>query len=151
MVKIKEFIKENQQLYFHGSMTEHPVGFILTPREEEYEKNWGDTDFYHILEIYRPKHMIAHKKAVFMIDNADDVDIAGGGTEYLFTVEPLGRIERHDLNWGSTVSILMDTDPDNIEEIQQAAENYWNGVPHHSESVWEYLTTSARIVAVEPY
>jgi hypothetical protein len=151
MVKIKEFIIESEQLYYHGSSTKLPVGFILTYRDEEYENDWGDTDFYHILEIYRPEHMIAHKKAVFMTDNIDDIDIASGGSEWLFTVQPLGKVEKHDMNWGSEVSMLMDTDPNNYEAIEQAAKNYWNGVPHTNESVWEYLTSSARIVAVEPY
>jgi hypothetical protein len=151
MVKIREFIAESQHLYYHGSMNELPVGTVLTPRSEEYEAAWGDTDFYKILEIYRPEEMLAHKDAIFMCDNPDDIDNAGGGTDWIFTVSPLGRVERHDLNWGSEISCLMDTDPNNIPLIEETALNYWRGVPHHSESVWEYLTPKAKIVAVEPY
>ncbi len=33
----------------------------------------------------------------------------------------------------------------------QAAKNYWNGVPHHDENVWEYLTPKAEILKVEEY
>ena len=78
MVKIREFINENQRLYYHGSNDELPVGFVLKPRSTEYEAAWGDTDFYRILEIYRPEHMLSHKDAIFMCDNPDDVDNAGG-------------------------------------------------------------------------
>jgi hypothetical protein len=37
------------------------------------------------------------------------------------------------------------------EQVQAAAENYWAGVPHPNETVWEYLTPRARIVKVESY
>lgn len=136
--------------FYHGSSDPLPVGTVLTPRDN-YEANWSNTDFYAVLEHFRPPHMLAHKNAVFMCDNPDDIDNAGGGTDWLFTVQPLGPVERHDLNWGSEVSMLVSDDPDDLDAIQQAAENYWNGVPHHDETVWEYLTPSARIVAVEEY
>jgi len=36
-------------------------------------------------------------------------------------------------------------------EVKNAAKKYWAGVPHYNESVWEYLTPSAKITAVEEY
>ena len=137
--------------FYHGSMTELPVGTVLTARDE-YEQDWGNADFYRALEFYRPADKLAHKDAVFMCDNPDDVDLAGGGTDWLFTVIPQGRVERHDLNWGSEVSMLI-SDGYTIDstEVKHAAENYWAGVPHTDEQVWEYLTPSAKIIAVEEY
>ena len=144
-------IKNNQTKYYHGSMDELPVGTVLTPRDN-YEDNWSGTDFYAALEHYRPNHMLAHKQSVFMCDNADDVDLAGGGTEWLFTVEPQGKVERHDINWGSEISMLIGDGYDvNTPEVKHAATNYWNGIPHTDEQVWEYLTPAAKIIAVEPY
>lgn len=144
-------IKNNQTKYYHGSMDELPVGTVLTPRDN-YEDNWSGTDFYAALEHYRPKHMLAHKHRLFMCDNADDVDLAGGGTEWLFTVEPQGKVERHDINWGSEISMLIGDGYDvNTPEVKHAATNYWNGIPHTNEQVWEYLTPAAKIIAVEPY
>ena len=92
--------------------------------------------------------MLAHKNAVFMCDNDQDIDCAGGGTEYLMVVKPLGKIEKHDLNWSSEISCLIS---ENASEdlIKQAAENYWYGIPHHNKNVWEYLTPEAVILAVE--
>lgn len=138
-------------IFYHGSMEKLPVGTLLTPRNE-YEENWNKTDFYNILEMYRPKEMLAHKESVFMCDNPDDVDNAGGGTEYLFTVKPLGKIEKHDVNWGSEISMLLsDGHEFDSEEIMDAANNYWKGIPHINESVWEYLTPKAEIIKVEEY
>lgn len=144
-------LTENSQ-YFHGSMNYLPVGTILTPRMDEYEKDWSGTDFYNILEKYRPKNMLSHKESVFMVDNEDDIDLAGGGTDWLFTVKPLGPIQKHDMNWSSEISMLV-SDGYSIDstEIINAANNYWKGVPHHNESVWEYLTTKAEIIRVEEY
>lgn len=144
-------INNNSNTYYHGSMEELPIGTILTPRDN-YEAAWGNTSFYAALEHYRPHHILGHRQAVFMCDNPDDVDLAGGGTEWLFTVEPQGKIERHDLNWGSEISMLIDDGYDiNSHEVANAAKNYWDGVPHTDEQVWEYLTPAAKIIAVEPY
>jgi len=143
--------KKAQITYYHGSMDYLPVGTILTPRDD-YEKRWGDTDFYYILEKYRPKDMISHSSAVFMVGNDEDLDLAGGGTEYVFTIVPNGKVERHDLNWGSEISMLVSNGlSQESEEIKLAAYNYWAGVPHKDESVWEYLCTSATITHVEEY
>lgn len=137
--------------FYHGSMERLEIGTILTPRSN-YEQNWSNTDFYAALEKYRPINMLGHKNSVFMCDNSDDIDLAGGGTEWLFTVIPLGKIERHDLNWGSEISCLVsDGHSIDSEEVKNAAINYWNGTPHHDENVWEYLTPSAKIVKVEEY
>jgi len=98
-----------------------------------------------------------------MCDNPDDIDNAGGGTEYLFTVQPLGPVQKHDINWGSEIEMIVsehygedgDDDVSTSSElenkIKQCALNYWNGVPHPNESVWEYLTPQAKILAVEEY
>ena len=144
-------VKNTSTIYYHGSMEELPVGTVLTPRDN-YEADWGNTDFYAVLEYYRPQHMLGHKQAVFMCSDPDDVDLAGGGTEWLFTVEPQGKIERHDLNWGSEISMLIgDGYEINSPEVENAAKNYWAGAPHTGEQVWEYLTPAAKIIAVEPY
>jgi hypothetical protein len=137
--------------FYHGSYERLDVGTILTPRGAAYEADWKDTDFYAILETHRPPEMLAHKDAVFLCDNEDDVDNAGGATDWLFTVEPLtDRLEKHDLNWCSEISGLVGPNQDDVA-IAHAAQNYWAGVPHTNESVWEYLTPSARIIAVEEY
>jgi hypothetical protein len=151
MNTFKKYLENKQALFFHGSMDKLPVGTILTPRND-YEENWGNTDFYAALEKHRPFTMLSHKQSVFMCDNPDDVDLAGGGTEWLFTVEPLGIVQKHDLNWGSEVSFLI-SDGHQIDspEVKEASLNYWNGIPYHDENIWEYLTPKAKILKVEEY
>ncbi len=145
-------VDEMNQVFYHGSSNKLPVVTVLTPRGDNYEKDWQHTDFYDVLERYRPKDKLAHKNSVFMVGDPDDVDLAGGATDWLFTVKPLGPVQRHDLNWSSEISMLIgdgyDSDSD---EVKQAAVNYWKGVPHYNENVWEYLTTSAEILNVEEY
>ena len=121
MITFRQFLESSGKIFYHGSMDYLPAGTILTPRNE-YEKHWQNTDFYKPLEMYRPPHMLAHKDSVFMCDNIDDIDLAGGGTEYVFTVQPIGKIEKHDLNWSSEISALVGdgkhiTDP----EVKEAA------------------------------
>jgi hypothetical protein len=150
-MRAQEFLTEALRKFYHGSFDNLPVGTILTPRDN-YESNWQHTDFYAPLEKYRPSNMLSHRQSVFMCDNPDDVDLAGGATDWLFTVEPQGPVQRHDLNWGSEISMLIgDGYSIDSPEVKQAAENYWAGVPHTDENVWEYLTPAAKITHVEPY
>lgn len=150
-MKLKALFEVSGRKFYHGSMKYLPVGTILTPRDN-YESNWGHTDFYKILEKYRPKNMLSHSQSVFMVGNDEDIDLAGGGTEYVFIVEPLDKVQKHDMNWSSEISMLI-SDGHKIDDpkVIEAANSYWNGNPHYNESVWEYLTTKAKILAVEEY
>lgn len=151
-MRIFELVKKDKKIYYHGSNIKLPVGTILTGRGHIYDDNWGDTDFYNILEKYRPKDMIAHRDAVFMVDNDNDLDVVGGGTEYVFILEPLDKIEKHDINWSSEISMLISEGyGSNDDLIKKAAKNYWLGIPHPNESVWEFLTKKARIIDVEDF
>jgi hypothetical protein len=142
------FLKNRKMKFLHASLNKLEVGTVLRPRDD-YEERWGNTDFYKALERYRPKHMLSHKESVFMCHSAEDLDNCIGG-EYIFEVIPDTRIEKHDLNWSSEVSCLVcDNAPE--EKIKQAALNYWNGIPHPNESIWEYLTPKAIIKKVYLY
>lgn len=144
-----EFAVEAKQKYYHGSYDELPIGTVLTPGGDNYESSWGGTPFYGPLEKFRPPEKLAHKEGVFMVGDIDDVDVAGGATDFIYVVEPVGEVQKHDLNWGSEISGLMDDGMQpNDKEVKQAADNYWNGRPHDNEQVWEYLAPRAKIVAV---
>jgi len=137
--------------FYHGSFDKLPVGTILTPRTN-YINNWKHTDFYDPLETHRPTNMLAHHQAVFMVGTDEDIDLSGAATEWIFIVQPLGPVQRHDMNWSSEISSLIGLGHDvDSEEISFAAQNYWNGIPHVDEQVWEYLTSSAKILSVEAY
>lgn len=144
-------LTEQSKIYYHASLTELPIGTILTPRSD-YESIWRIADFYYPLEEYRPKNMLSHKESVFMGETEEDAELGAGGAEWIFTVKPLGKVEKHDLNWGSEISMLIgDGYKKESKEVATAARNYWSGVPHPNESVWEYLTPKAEILSVESF
>jgi hypothetical protein len=142
-------LMESKTVYYHGSYNELPVGTVLHP-SDEYDDKWSDASF-KVLEQHRPVGTLAHRQAVFMAATPQDVDNLGGATDWLFTVKPNGPVVRYDQSWVSVISELLDDNPPDSPAVIQAATNYWASVKNGSECVWEYLTTSATIVAVEEY
>lgn len=151
MITFTQFVETiEDKPYYHGSFNKLSVGTVMNGRREDYEKDWGDNPWYQILHTHKPAGMLHHKNAVFMTDNVDDLDATGSPTDWIFTLKALGPVEKHDMNWISEIeALLSDGKKQDDEEIIRAAINYWNGTPHHNESVWEYLTPSAKIVKVE--
>lgn len=128
-------------MFYHGSDHHYsPIGTILLQSLSSYLP----------LEHYRPTGMLSHREAVFMCDSDEDLDAAGGGTEWVFTVKPLGPVQKHDMNWGSEISMLLEEYDISDSQIEEAALNYWHGVPS-VDPLWEYLTPSALILNVEEF
>lgn len=145
-MNFRNWFESVQRKYYHATNKNFPIGFILLPNPE-YQQKWEKTDFYSVLEKHRPPHMLRHANAVFMVDDLETIDATGAPINYIYEVQPLGPVQQHDLNWSHEISMLLDLGG-TPEEIAKAAENYWNGVPHYNETAWEFLTTSARIVAL---
>jgi hypothetical protein len=145
---MREFTRPSQ--LFHGSYDgSFEPGTVLKARPHIYEEAWQGTDFYAILERHRPEGLLPHKGSVFMVGDEDDVDLSGGPIDVIYLVEPLGKLQRHDLNWSSEISCLMsELGPNGAdsEEVNKAAKAYWNGDPHHDENVWEYLAPAMKII-----
>ena len=135
--------------FYHASPIPWEEGKVLAGRLDDYEHDWIDTDFYGILEKHRPRDSIGHRDAVFMCDNDDDLDAAGGSTDWVLVVEPLGPVERHDMNWSSAISCAV-SDGASENEILLFARNYWDGVPS-DDPLWEYLTKSVRVISCEKF
>lgn len=138
--------------FFHGSSLPIDPGVTLSPRRDAYHRDWSGTDFYAALERWRPEGALAHRAAVFMVSEIDDIDLAGGSTEWCLEVQPIGEVTRHDLNWSSLISCLV-SEGHGIEsaEVRAAAEAYWSGRPSEDENVWEYLVAEAVVLRCEPY
>lgn len=139
--------------YYHGSYNPLPIKTILTPNYRSYREVIND-DSHSKLEQFKPNNFLSRNNAIFMTNNPDDIDLAGGPTDHIYIVQPLGKIEKHDLNWMSEIDLIISEAYDNnqqennetIEKVKNAAINYWNGTPHYNESVWEFLTPSAIII-----
>lgn len=143
---------KKQEVFYHGSYDALDVGTVMKGRGEAYEATWMEAGFYSILERYRPEGCLAHKDAVFMVSEIDDIDNVGGATDWILEVLPGGPVSKHDVNWCSEISCLTSDGFDiDSSEIRHAAEQYWNGVPHANESVWEYLTASVTVLKSYEY
>jgi hypothetical protein len=144
-------LTESSNIFYHSSANELDVGTILTGRGSDYDRDWGYVPFFEVLERYRPANKLSHRDAVFMVGNEDDLDSAGGSTEYVFTLKALGSVSKHDMNWSSRIASMVDDGLDYDDtRIKQAAEKYWSGEPT-DDPLWEYLTTKAEILAVEEF
>lgn len=139
---------EPKAIYYHGSYDELPEGSVMKGRGDAYEASWKDTDFYPVLERYRPEGCLAHRDAVFMVESIDDIDNAGGATDWVLEVAPVGETTRHDMSWSSEISCLL-SDGHAVEsaEVAKAADNYWRGVVHADGPLWEVIAREAVVVA----
>ena len=137
---------ENIPFLFHGSYDDEnipEVGDTLSGREEEYEKDWQTMGYvYKRLEELRPEDCIAHKNAVFMCDNVQDIDNCGGGTDIVMIVIPYGDVFRHDLSWLTLAEMALEEN--DHEAIDSCIKSYWAG--ERNEGVFEYLARGAFII-----
>lgn len=138
--------------YYHGSQSEFPVGFILTPQPGGYAMldEDGIAEVEAILERYRPSEKIARREAVYMVRDPDEIDMAGGYLDFVYTVIPIGAVEASDMGWYSELdAYAIDDMLDN--EVRRLAEGYWSGKPFPRDrgSLFEYRARSAEIVTVE--
>lgn len=142
---------QRPEKFYHGSYENFfQAGDELCALPASYEKNWAGTGFYDVLEHYRPKDKLAHKHAVFMVDNIDDVDNAGAPTDAIYEVEPIGDVQRYDMNWSTEISGIIACDGAeawHTDRVKGIAEAYWSGLPYPDrDSVWEYLAPRMKIV-----
>lgn len=146
--KYIEYIKEDfdtNKKYYHGSYDLLPIGTILKPHDKSYTKI-NDVQLEEIMEKYKPKDKLSRYDSVFMVDDIDLIDSAGGSIDFIYLVEPLGKIEKSDLNWYTEIDMIT---PEHNEKLEKKyAENYWNGIPYDDfdSSVFEYRTPLAKII-----
>lgn len=141
---------------YHGSRVEFSAGTILAPQADGYV-SYPDADEQHnlteqVLERHRPQGCVSRFGAVFLIDNPDLIDYAGGYTDYIYEVEPLGPVTRCNLAWYSELyaicedAVLSESYSTETPEMIEAALHYWNADPRDSSDLYEFLTDRARVV-----
>jgi hypothetical protein len=138
-----------QLLLYHGSQKKFPIGFTLLPQSDGYaaSQNEDIANTEQILEAHRPPHCLPRSKSVFLVGDPEEIDFAGGYTDFIYRVEPIGRVEKNDMDWYGQLSCVMWDEEDDPEAVR-LAENYWNGTPsdHSENSLFEYRAGSAKIV-----
>lgn len=141
------------RILYHGSREEFPPGFVLEPQPGGYA-DLPDEDIAEveaIVEAHRPPGMIPRREAVFMVDDPEMIDSAGGYDDHVYEVEPIGQAEASDMAWYSELSVYWIDMPE--DERRRLAEGYWSGdpFPDKSRGLFEYRARSARVVReVEP-
>lgn len=138
---------------YHASRLYHPIGEMLVPMPG-YDSRWGMCSFYRILESLKPEGMLSHHQAVFLCDNMDDLDNAGGIIDFIYAVSPEAVPERHDMFWSTKITCLADELGLPLEQCIQhpdiiaAAHNYWQSIASDM-PLWEYLVPKAVVLALE--
>ena len=125
---------EINNVYYHLSLTKLKLGTILVPSHSK--DKW--IDIVQFLEKYRPSNMLSHDMAVFM---CDDYDFYYEYDDWLYEVNPLGIIQKHNMGWYSEI----DWNDVNSKENRIVAENYWSG-KDYIDGTWEYMTPKAKII-----
>jgi hypothetical protein len=146
-----QYFENTTKRYFHGSRFQLPVGFKITPQKNGYTSHPETQKAERLLEKYRPTNKLSRSQSVFLVDDPELIDFAGGYEDYIYEVQPVGKVEKSDLSWYSEIEsipsggIYLDSYE---EEIKQCALNYWNDVPYYKpeNSLFEYRTPAAIII-----
>ena len=133
---------------YHGSRTLFPVGFILTPQPNGYVHQ--EIELEKVVEQHRPADRISRFESVFMVDDPELIDAAGGYEDHIYIVEPIGPIEKSDLAWYTEASTFDPEHESGKEQARLCCLNYWNTIqyPEEENSLWEYRARSARIIGI---
>ena len=136
---------------FHGSYKSFHVGFRLLLQKDGYTSYEEVQKIEDLFEKYRPENKTSRKHSVFLTDDIDNIDGAGGYTDYIYLVNPESNPEASDLAWYSEADSLYDGEESPSEELLNAITMYWNGTPYHtpSQSNFEYRCKSALITDID--
>ena len=143
MKHLKTFESHNNIALYHGSMSEFPIGFELLPQEDGYVHDEGSKIDEDFLEKFRPSDKLSRFKSVYLIDDIDLIEDAGGYEDFIYEVSYDYISEKSDLAWYSEMSMAEDMD-----RKEECAKNYWSGIIFEEldYSLFEYRVPSAKII-----
>jgi hypothetical protein len=126
--------------FYHGSRRPLPVGVTLRARTSEghFRKSIEDA-----MEEARPAGVPSRLSSFFLVDGRDLIRDAGGSTDYVYRVTPVGVYSKHHNGWMGSVYDAMipflrhgasqeekDEATPKLVHIGEWAHNYWEGVPY---------------------
>ncbi len=130
-------------MYYHGSNHYFSEKFIKPVNE--YTSSESVKDIEELFESVRPSHCIPRTNCVFLTKSIEDIDYAGGYTDYIYLVS-VENINSSDLAWYSKASCQL-SDGD-IQGAIKSAIKYWSGdifeIAKHS--LFEYRSNCALII-----
>jgi hypothetical protein len=143
--------------FYHGSKKDFPVGFVLTPQADGYVHGvYGDESdqlirkIEKILEENRPPTRISRLQSVFLVAQAGKIEHAGGQSDYIYLVEPIGAAEESCLWWYQELENLAFQPRLRQSAAKIAAMNYWNNVPppEGKPATYEFRCRKAKILTI---
>lgn len=132
---------------YHGTHYLLPCAFELKPQDNGYAHQPETQKLEDFIELHRPFEKLSRKKSVFLSDDIDLIDPAGGYTDAVYMVE-VEKAEKSDLAWYTHAQVMLEEG--NAYEAEQAAINYWSGIPFGvtAERCPEYRCNTATVVTI---
>ena len=140
--------------FYHGSRHRLPVGEVLRARTNE---GWFRKPIEEAVEEGRLAAVPSRLSSFFLVDDRKEISVAGGSTDYVYRVKPIGVYSKHHHGWlGNVYDAMMpfirhgarqeekDAATPMLVHIGEWVHNYWEGVPYRhrpnqAKSTWEFL------------
>lgn len=90
------------------------------------------------LEARRPPGCLPRQQSLYL-------GLAPGDGEFVYSVEPIGKVDRHHTSW---LKRLQTTNIANQGEIDQLVQGYWSGqpIPEAQDEPWEYRALRIKVL-----
>ena len=135
--------------YYHGASKPLKVGSLI--KAKQWKTEFSDKysvdkiNFEDFVDKLKPANKPSRLKCLYTVSDVEDLNSAGASEDYIYEVDPIGRVHKADFGWLSEIIGLM-FDGEKLENNKKAiqfAKNYWNSVPcdiSDVETPWEYLS-----------
>jgi hypothetical protein len=136
------------------------VGATLKARETQ---GWFPEAIEGAMEAGRPSDVPSRLSSFFLVDDPRLIRDAGGPTDYVYRVKPVGLYSKHHHGWMGAVYEVMipfirhrapqeekDAAAPRMIHIGEWVHNYWEGVPYRhrpgqARTTWEFLAPEITI------
>lgn len=136
--------------FFHGSVKVFPLGFKLVAQKDGYAQCPDNQEFESLVEARRPADKLSRLGCVYLCDDMDLIDSAGGYIDCVYAVCVQGEAQRSDLAWYSEAwSLFSDGSDEDRQAMNEMIDSYWSGkaFPNQDRSCPEYRAVSATVTA----
>ena len=117
-----------------------------------------------VMEASRPANTPSRMGAFFLVKTPDEIETAGGNTNFVYAVKPIGVYSKHHFGWmgrvyNAMVPFCRHRAPDEEKDraapqllhLAEWADNYWEGIPYRAPAgepptVWEYLAPEIMVL-----
>jgi hypothetical protein len=150
---IKMVLEESSsRRFFHGSSVEHKVGSTLIARSRptEFSDRFSrdGVNVEEFVDNLRPDGFVSRLHCVFVVDDINALNLVGASEDYVYEVEPIGKITVANLGWFiKVVDQAFLAKIKNRPSVEENAKNYWLNAPNAPfDDVTEYLCESIKII-----